>query len=64
MTKFSEAFRAKIIEERLSGKTYKDISKEFGVGEKTVMDWFVRYEAGGTDQLLRVNRQYTPEFKK
>ena len=64
MTKFSEAFRAKMIRERLSGKTYEDISKEFSVGKKTVMDWFVRYEAGGTNQLLRVNRQYTPEFKK
>ena len=64
MTKFNEAFRAKMIKERLSGKTYKDISKEFCVGMRTVRDWFARYEAGGTDQLLRVNRQYAPEFKK
>jgi len=64
MTKFSEEFKAKMVQERLSGKTFKTISKEFGVGKKTVVDWCARYEAGGTDQLLRVNRRYMPEFKK
>ena len=64
MTKFSEEFNAKMVQERLSGKTFKTISKEFGVGKKTVVDWCARYEAGGTDQLLRVNRRYMPEFKK
>ena len=64
MTKFSEEFKAKMVQERISGKTFKAISAEFGVGEKTVIEWCARYEAGGTDQLLRVNRRYTPEFKK
>ena len=64
MTKFSEEFKAKMVQERLSGKTFKAISKEFGVGETTVTRWYARYEAGGADQLLRVNRRYTPEFKK
>ena len=64
MTKFSEQFKAKMVQERISGKTFKAISAEFGVGEKTVIEWCARYEAGGTDQLLRVNRRYTPEFKK
>ena len=64
MTKFNEEFKAKMVQERLSGKTFKAISKEFGVGEKTVIEWCARYEAGGTEQLLRVNRRYTPEFKK
>ena len=64
MTKFSEEFKAKMVQERISGKTFKAISAEFGVGEKTVIKWCARYEAGGTDQLLRVNRRYTPEFKK
>ena len=64
MTKFSEQFKAKMVQERISGKTFKAISKEFGVGKKTVIEWCARYEAGGTDQLVRVNRRYTPEFKK
>ena len=64
MTKFSEEFKAKMVQERISGKTFKAISAEFGVGEKTVIEWCARYEAGGTDQLLRLNRRYTPEFKK
>ena len=64
MTKFSEEFKAKMVQERISGKTFKAISADFGVGEKTVIEWCARYEAGGTDQLLRVNRRYTPEFKK
>jgi len=34
MTKFNEEFKAKMVQERLSGKTFKAISKEFGVGEK------------------------------
>lgn len=64
MTKFSEEFKAKMVQERLSGKTFEAISKKFGVGKQTLTEWCARYEAGGTDQLLRVNRRYTPEFKK
>ena len=64
MTKFSERFKEKMVQERLSGKTFEAISKEFGVGRTTIIEWFTRYETGGTEQLLRVNRRYTPEFKK
>ena len=64
MTKFSEEFKAKMVRERLSGKTFTVISKEFSVGKKTVREWVARYEAGGTNQLLRINKRYTPELKK
>lgn len=64
MTKFDQKFKVKVIKERLSGKTFAVIAKRFNVGESTIRAWFSRYEAGGTDQLLRVNRHYTPEFKK
>lgn len=64
MTKFNQEFRVKVIKERISGKSFATIAKRFNVGESTVKTWFSRYEAGGTDQLLRVNRYYTPEFKK
>jgi transposase len=64
MTKFSEELKAKVIQERLSGKTFKTISEKFGIEQTSISRWVSRYEAGGIDQLLRVNRQYTPEFKK
>jgi transposase len=64
MTKFSHELRAKVIKARLEGKSLSMLVKEFGVGQTTVCTWIDRYRAGGTAQLLRVNRRYTPEFKK
>ena len=64
MTKFSHELRAKVIKARLEGKSLSMLVKEFGVEQTTVCTWIDRYRAGGTAQLLRVNRRYTPEFKK
>ena len=64
MTKFSHELRAKVIKARLEGKSLSMLVKEFGVEQTTVCTWIDRYRAGGTAQLLHVNRRYTPEFKK
>lgn len=64
MTKFSHELRAKVIKARLEGKSVDMLAKEFGVGETSIKGWCTRYEAGGTKQMLSVNRRYTPEFKK
>mgnify|MGYP000904265498 CR=1 FL=1 len=64
MTKFSHELRAKVIKESIAGKSIRMLAKEFSVGKTTVGTWIDRYRAGGTSQLLRVNRRYTPEFKK
>lgn len=64
MTKYSEETRKKVIEERLKGKGYNNLSKEFGISQKVIISWIFRYESGGTAQLLRTNKFYTPEFKK
>src|SRR5574344_2513241 len=64
MTKFSHEFRTKVIKARLEGKSFRMLAKEFGIGNTTARTWVQKYNAGGTKQLLRVNRRYTPEFKK
>jgi transposase len=64
MTKFSHEFRTKVIKARLEGKSFRMLAKEFGIGNTTARTWVQKYNAGGTKQLLLVNRHYTPEFKK
>lgn len=64
MTKFNYEFRVKMVREKLMGKTYKRLSQEFGVGEKTIREWVTRYKAGGMTQLVKVNKRYTADFKK
>ena len=64
MTKFSHEFRTKVIKARLEGKSFRMLAKEFGIGNTTARTWVQKYNAGGTAQLLHVNRRYTPEFKK
>jgi transposase len=64
MTKFSEEFKAKMSKKGFQVKQFKCHFQRIWRWEKNCSRWCARYEAGGTDQLLRVNRRYTPEFKK
>lgn len=63
--KYSDEFKVKIVQEYLDGHTggYGSLSMKYGIDKSTIRYWVALYRAGGIEQLTRVTRTYSGEFK-
>lgn len=63
LTKFSKEFRLRLVLEVEGGQSLTSVARRYGVGRTTLQNWFLRYQAGGMEQLIATNQHYTQEFK-
>lgn len=64
MTKYSEQFKLKVVEQYLQGTAgYKTIGKPLGVDDKAVKRWVTRYRIHGKAGLAKKFSHYSAEFK-
>lgn len=63
--KYTDEFRIKIVLDYLDGHSggYESLSAKYGVDYSQIRRWVALYKAGGTEQLTRVTRTYSGEFK-
>ncbi len=63
LTKFSREFGLRLVLEVEGGQSLTSVARRYGVGRTTLQNWFLRYQAGGMEQLIATNQHYTQEFK-
>jgi len=63
MTKYSHEVRMKIVQELESGKSLKEVAKEYCIPNRSVRCWWAHYCEAGTSALIGLNQKYTTEFK-
>ena len=63
--KYTDEFKIKIVLDYLDGHSggYESLSAKYGVDYSQIRRWVALYKAGGTEQLTRVTRTYSGEFK-
>ena len=63
--KYSDEFKLKIVQEYLGGHAggYDCLSTKYGISHSVIRRWVALYKAGGIEQLTRVTRTYSGEFK-
>ena len=63
--KYSDEFKLKIVREYLYGHTggYDCLSNKYGIERSIIRRWVALYKAGGAEQLTKVTRTYSGEFK-
>ena len=63
--KYSEDFKLKVVLDYMDGHSggYRQLSAKYGVNRSHIKHWIDLYKAGGVEQLCRVTRTYSGDFK-
>src|SRR5438128_790939 len=64
MTKHSEQFKLKVVQDYLSGtRGYTSISTQYAVNRSAVARWVSLYQVHGTEGLTKKFRHYSAQFR-
>ena len=63
--KYTDEFKLKVVKEYLNGHSggYGILAKKYSISESPIKRWVYLYKFGGIEQLTRVSRTYSGEFK-
>ena len=63
--KYSDEFKVKVVMDYLDGHSggCRMLSNKYGIDRSIIKRWIDLYKAGGVEQLSRVTRTYSGEFK-
>lgn len=59
--KYEQEFIDKIVKEKLEGKSYRYLSKEYNIPEGTIATWVHKYNKRGHSQRLKQGLKKKPE---
>ena len=63
MSKYSQQFKLKVVQEYLKSGGQKRVSHLFEISHSDVRKWALAYQAHGEDGLISRRQQYSPQFK-